>query len=190
MGRCKSLGSLKSFLWYVRHLSGASIWHFHILSSLTAHQFTILVAETAIDYDILVYWYGGKYSTSQLKVRDNGECESSKKEATHHLKGILSKTWTSLVAQTVEYACRAGDLGSNPGSGRSPGEGNGNQLQYSCLGEVNGQRNLAGYTLWGHRVRHMTEWLTLSLSVRLTANYLSKTMVLRRQHMTYLKCYK
>ena len=27
----------------------------------------------------------------------------------------------------------AGDLGSNPGSGRSPGEGNGNPLQYSCL---------------------------------------------------------
>ena len=26
-----------------------------------------------------------------------------------------------------------GDLGSNPGSGRSPGEGNGNPLQYSCL---------------------------------------------------------
>ena len=30
-------------------------------------------------------------------------------------------------------ACNAGDLGSIPGSGRSPGEGNGNPLQYSCL---------------------------------------------------------
>ena len=28
----------------------------------------------------------------------------------------------------------AGDVGSIPGSGRSPGEGNGNPLQYSCLG--------------------------------------------------------
>ena len=28
----------------------------------------------------------------------------------------------------------AGDRGSVPGSGRSPGEGNGNPLQYSCLG--------------------------------------------------------
>ena len=28
----------------------------------------------------------------------------------------------------------AGDLGSIPGLGRSPGEGNGNPLQYSCLG--------------------------------------------------------
>ena len=35
-----------------------------------------------------------------------------------------------------EYACNDGDtedLGSVPGSGRSPGGGNGNPLQYSCL---------------------------------------------------------
>ena len=30
-------------------------------------------------------------------------------------------------------ACSAGDPGSVPGSGRYPGEGNGNPLQYSCL---------------------------------------------------------
>ena len=30
-------------------------------------------------------------------------------------------------------ACNAGDLGLIPGSRRSPGEGNGNPLQYSCL---------------------------------------------------------
>ena len=32
-----------------------------------------------------------------------------------------------------EFACSAGDLGSIPGSGRSPGEGNGNPLKNSCL---------------------------------------------------------
>ena len=32
-----------------------------------------------------------------------------------------------------ECACKAGDLGSIPGSGKSPGEGYGNPLQYSCL---------------------------------------------------------
>ena len=32
-----------------------------------------------------------------------------------------------------ESACNAGDLGSMPGLGRSPGEGNGNPFQYSCL---------------------------------------------------------
>ena len=33
-----------------------------------------------------------------------------------------------------ESACNAGDPGLIPGLGRSPGEGNGNSLQYSCLG--------------------------------------------------------
>ena len=32
-----------------------------------------------------------------------------------------------------ESACNAGDMGLIPGSGRSPGEGNGDPLQYSCL---------------------------------------------------------
>ena len=32
-----------------------------------------------------------------------------------------------------ESACNVGDLGLLPGSGRSPGEGNGNPLKYSCL---------------------------------------------------------
>ena len=36
-------------------------------------------------------------------------------------------------SDSKESACSAGDLGSIPGSGRSPGEGNGNPLQYSCL---------------------------------------------------------
>ena len=41
---------------------------------------------------------------------------------------------TSMVAQMVKAsAYNAGDPGLNPGSGRSPGEGNGNSLQYSCL---------------------------------------------------------
>ena len=32
-----------------------------------------------------------------------------------------------------EFVCKAGNLSSIPGLGRSPGEGNGNPLQYSCL---------------------------------------------------------
>ena len=32
-----------------------------------------------------------------------------------------------------ESDCNAGDVGSIPGSGRFPGEGNGNPFQYSCL---------------------------------------------------------
>ena len=37
-------------------------------------------------------------------------------------------------SDSKESACNAGDPGSIPGSGRSPGEGNSNPLQYSCLG--------------------------------------------------------
>ena len=37
------------------------------------------------------------------------------------------------VSDGKAFAYNAGDLGSIPGSGRSPGEGNGNPLQYSCL---------------------------------------------------------
>ena len=36
------------------------------------------------------------------------------------------------------------DAGLTPGSGRSPGEANGNPLPYSCLGNPKGQRSLAG----------------------------------------------
>ena len=43
----------------------------------------------------------------------------------------------------------AGDVDSIPGSGRSPGVGNGNPLQYSCLGKSHEQKNLAGYTVHG-----------------------------------------
>ena len=39
----------------------------------------------------------------------------------------------SLVAQMVDSACNVGDSGSIPGWGKSPGEGNGNPLQYYCF---------------------------------------------------------
>ena len=42
----------------------------------------------------------------------------------------------------------AEDATSIPGLGRSPGEGNGNLLQYSCLEKSHGQRSLAGYSPW------------------------------------------
>ena len=39
----------------------------------------------------------------------------------------------SIGSDSKESACNAGDRGSNSGSGRRPGGGNGNPLQYSCL---------------------------------------------------------
>ena len=53
-----------------------------------------------------------------------------------------------------ESACNAGDPGSIPGSGRPPGEGNGNPLQYSCL-ENHMDRGAWQATVRGvARVRH------------------------------------
>ena len=46
------------------------------------------------------------------------------------IRGALSFPCSSLDKQS---ACSAGDLGSIPGLGRSPGEGNGNPLHYPCL---------------------------------------------------------
>ena len=48
----------------------------------------------------------------------------------------------------------AGDAESIPGLGRSFGEGNGNSTPVFLPGTCHGQRSLAGYSPWGHRVRH------------------------------------
>ena len=56
-----------------------------------------------------------------------------------------------------EAACNAGDLGSMPGSGRSPGEGHGNQLQFSCL-----ENFMERGTWWTtvHEVAKRYDWVT------------------------------
>ena len=56
-----------------------------------------------------------------------------------------------------ESICNARDLDSILGSGRSPGEGNGNPLQYSCPESPHGQRSLAGYSPWGHKDSDITK---------------------------------
>ena len=56
-----------------------------------------------------------------------------------------------------ESACYAGDLGSAPALGRSPGEGNGNPLQYSCL------ENSLDRGTWQVTVHGVTQrWIQLS----------------------------
>ena len=48
-------------------------------------------------------------------------------------------------------------MGSIPESGRSPGEGNGNPLQYSCLENPHGQKSLVGYSPQGFKESYTTE---------------------------------
>ena len=56
-----------------------------------------------------------------------------------------------------ELTCNAGDLGSIPGLGRSPGGGYGSPLQYSCLENPHGQRSPVGYSPWGCKESDMNE---------------------------------
>ena len=50
-----------------------------------------------------------------------------------------------VVKNTPAHAGDIRDVGLIPGLGKFLGEGNGNQLQYSCLEKSPGQRSLAGY---------------------------------------------
>ena len=59
-----------------------------------------------------------------------------------------------------KLARNAGDLGSIPGLGRSPGGGHGHPLQYSCLGNPHGQRGLVGCSPWGHKESDATKHST------------------------------
>ena len=66
---------------------------------------------------------------------------------------ILLK-WEMGSSVSKSSACNAGDPGLIPGSGRSPGKGNGNPLQYSCL-ENPMDRGIWQATIHGVvRVRH------------------------------------
>ena len=56
--------------------------------------------------------------------------------------------------------CNAGDLGSIPGSGRSPGEGSGN-TPVLLPGKSRGQRSLVGYSPWGRKESDTIERLYL-----------------------------
>ena len=58
-----------------------------------------------------------------------------------------------------ESGCSVGDLGSIPGSGRFPGEGTSNPLQYSSLENFMDRRTWWA-TVWGHRKSDKTDQLT------------------------------
>ena len=74
-------------------------------------------------------------------------------------------------------ACNAGDLCSIPESGWSPGEGNGNPLQYSCLeNPMDGGAQWA--TVHGVTELDLTEQLTLSFPSATLSGELERTLKL------------
>ena len=77
-------------------------------------------------------------------------------------KGNFINMGFAVVSDSKESSCNAGDSGSIPGLGRSPWEGNGYPLQYSCL-EESTDREVHWATVHGVAELDMTKWLTLSL---------------------------
>ena len=61
-------------------------------------------------------------------------------------------------------ACNAGDLGSIPGLGRSPGEGKWQPTPVLLPRKFNGWRSLVGYSLWGPKELTSAVLLNLSFS--------------------------
>ena len=118
MGRWKSLGLLKLFLWYAPHLSGASILCFHILSFLGAHRGGVAavwwlldgrysfpswvpsgltsspsaVATITDDCASFVYWYGRQCSISQFHRWGNQSSEKVVDDRTRQSQNRLAAT--------------------------------------------------------------------------------------------------
>ena len=88
----------------------------------------------------------------------------------HNWSGLALAQWTIMEKNRKMYmynsvtgkesTFNAGDLGSIPGLGRSPGEGHGNPFQYSCLENPHGQRSLESYSSWSRKGSDTTEWLS------------------------------
>ena len=78
----------------------------------------------------------------------------------------------SLVVQMVKNLhLQCGRPGFNPWLARSPGEGHGNPLQYSCLENLHGQRSLVGYGPWGCKEPEATEHSTAQLPLEMQADH-------------------
>ena len=67
------------------------------------------------------------------------------------------------------------DVGSIPGSGRSPGGGNDKPTPVFLPGESHGQTSMTGYSPWGHRVGH--DWVHFNVSER--SAWFSWTLVIK-----------
>ena len=98
-----------------------------------------------------------------------GCCQSSAKSKIYSHKYIKRKKRSQINNLLIYFkndgsdgkasACNVGDPGSIPGSGRSPGAGNGNPLQCSCLENPMDGRSLIGYSPWGLKESDTTEQL-------------------------------
>ena len=140
--------------WLLKNHSSLSkgpinLWSNNSLYSFTrkCHQCCLLEASGTHDFHL-------SPSMGFFKCSWNGLC--------NHTCGL--PWWPS----SKEYTCNTGDLGSIPGSGRCPEEGNRNPLQYSCLGNPK-ERGAWWATVHGvTKESDMTEKLNKNSSSKIT----------------------
>ena len=102
------------------------------------------------------HWLNGHEFEQALGVGDGQRSLADCRPWAHKELDTTELNWFVVTygrSDGKESACNAEDLGSIPGSGRSPGEGNGNSLHYSCL-ENSMDR------LWDCKESDTTEWVT------------------------------
>ena len=92
-------------------------------------------------------------------------------------------------SDSKESACKAGDPGLIPRSGRSSGEGNGHPLQHSGLENPHGQGSPVGYSPRGHKGLGTAEPQTLSPSMLLSSHKDLLSLPLTRQTASHLTAF-
>ena len=115
-----------------------------------------------------------------------------------YLKGLMH-FWSFAGGSVVKnLSSSVGDMGSIPGSGRSPGEGNGNPLQYSCLenpmdggalwatvhGVAKSQTQLSNFTFTLPRGKRADVWWELAMRwARILDTWQASHLLCSSQHM-------
>ena len=117
-------------------------------------------------------WLGGQHRGSDMISKESG-----RRQVQRNSQFRIGQCWKFIEgfpgsSMAKNLTANAGDSGLIPGSGRSPGRGNGNLFQYSCLEKSHGQRSLASYSPWGHRESDMTEYKSTSFSSWFLSSYL------------------
>ena len=103
------------------------VWYFHLFQNFP--QF--IVIHTVKGFGIVnKAEIDGSYPTPEVR---GGSLEELSKYINKYYNRVRSNLGFPGGSDGKVSACTAGDPGSFPGLGRSPGEGNGNPLQYSCL---------------------------------------------------------
>ena len=95
-------------------------------------SFLPLIIIMCLGTNINFFFFLPDWSISSVRYREGSQLGLEKEVS--QINSSYSKLTPSLVLSGKKSACQAGDTGSIPGLGRSPGEGNGHPVQYSCLG--------------------------------------------------------